>query len=277
MRGPRGGLQWIVALVLLGLSGAAEARADYRVRAYLQPDREVTEQESVRLIVEAEGQGSPQLAVSGLEDLNNLRVVGSPQRQFNSIWSNGRMNAKTSLSYTLIPLGPGPAEVPPLSVEVDGQRITTAALRFSVLRAQGGAPPHPAPRAPRGESDDQADVFLRAQLGVREAWVGQSVPLSVLLYTAERVSSPALASQPGLATFWVEDIDVDPNAEATRASIEGRRYDVFPILRKVLVPQSAGDVEIEPFVMQIPVTVRSGDPIESLFSLGRRRTVVRKT
>jgi hypothetical protein len=108
-------------------------------------------------------------------------------------------------------------------------------------------------------------------------WVGESVSLSVLLYSAERISSPGLAGEPALSKFWVEEIDVDPDAEASRATVEGRSYVVFPMIRKILVPQTHGDIPIEPFVMQIPVRMRRGDRFESLFSFGRTRTVVRKS
>ncbi len=277
---PRCRAAWAVALLALtGLAGAgAAAQGDYRVRAYIQPEQDITEQQTVRLVIEAEGQGSPQLSAGGLEGLENLQVVGRVERQFNSTWANGRLTARTSLVYTLLPLGAGAAAIPALSVEIDGRKVTTPPIQFNVGRAAAGTPPRSTTRQDgSGGASDAADVFVRAQLGSADVWVGESVSLAVLLYSAEQISTPATASQPALARFWVEELEVDPQAEASRATVEGRSYTVFPWIRKILVPQTAGSIEIEPFVLQIPVSVRSRDPFQSLFSLGRTRTVVRKT
>lgn len=272
---------WMLLLGLaatVGSGAAGQSGSDYRVRVYIQPDQDITEQQTIRLVIEAEGQGRPKLSVSGLSKATNLQIVAGPERVFNSTWSNGRMSASTSLVYTLLPKAPGPAVIPPLSLELDGEQSTTSPIRFEVQRAPAGVPPRSAPGASRPGSDEQrADVFLRAQLGSSEVWVGESVSLSVLLYSGERISSPSLAGEPSLSSFWVEEMDVDPNAEASRATVEGRQYVVYPMKRKILVPQSSGAIPIEPFVMQIPVQMRSGDRFESLFSFGRTRTVVRKT
>jgi hypothetical protein len=271
-------------LLLIGLvataaiGAAAQSDSDYRVRVYTQPDQDITELQTVRLVIEAEGQGRPKLSVSGLSKATNLQIVAGPERVFNSTWANGRMTARTSLVYTLLPRAPGPAIIPALSLEVDGEQTMTSPIRFEVLPAPAGVPPRPAPGTSRsGAVEERADVFLRAQLGSSEVWVGESVSLSVLLYSGERISSPSLAGEPSLSSFWVEEMDVDPNAEASRATVEGRPYVVYPVKRKILVPQTSGDIDIEPFVLQIPVQVRRGDGFESLFSFGRTRTVVRKS
>ncbi len=81
------------ALLLGGLATAlAQDDQPYRVRVRLQPDQDITTQQTVRLFIEAEGQGSPQLSVSGLNRLTNLRVVGGPDPVLpTKSASNGRM------------------------------------------------------------------------------------------------------------------------------------------------------------------------------------------
>jgi hypothetical protein len=119
-------------------------------------------------------------------------------------------------------------------------------------------------------------VFVRAELGTERAWVGQPVALALYLYSAERVvGNPALADVPSLSSFWVEEVAVDPNAEATRAVVEGRTYQVYPLLRRIVVPQTPGKVAIDSYVVQIPVQVR-GDPFV-FFSFGRARIGVRRS
>jgi hypothetical protein len=271
-------LGFLVTLCALAAmpTAAQSAGGGGEVRCYIEPDRDIHEQQTIRLVVEAEGQSSAKIAVSGLGGLKNLQVIGGPERRFSSLWSNGRLSATSVLAYTLIAKGPGPAEVPALTVELDGRTVTTTPLRFSVAAApagprRGGTPSRESAPA------DRADVFVQARLGAREVWVGQAVSLSLLLYSGERISSPSLVDGPALSSFWVENVEVDPEAEASRAVVEGRTYTVYPWERRVLVPQTAGEVEIEPFVMQLQVPVRTGDPFESLFGFGRAHTIVRQS
>lgn len=248
------------------------ATGDYVVRAFIQPDQDITDQQTVRLVIEASGQGGPQMSVTGLERLSNLTIASGPERAFNSTWSGGRMSAKTQLRYSLLPTAPGKALIPTLRVTVGGELYTTRPIEFEVRAAPAGPG---RPRASGGGGSDQADVFLESRTEGGDVWVGQAVPLSVLLYTAEEIAQPSIVSAPALSSFWVEDLDVDINAESSSATLDGRRYAVYPMVRKVLVPQTPGEVEIEPFAMQIPVQVRARDPFERLF--GRMQTVVRKT
>jgi hypothetical protein len=107
-------------------------------------------------------------------------------------------------------------------------------------------------------------------------WIGQPVPLNVTLYTAERISLQGWVEQPSFSNFWVEEIDVDPDAEAYRTQIGGQEFAAYPVLRKLLVPPGPGEFAIEPYVLQL--TVRQGrDDMMSLFSLGRSETIIRKS
>jgi hypothetical protein len=266
---------WLVAAATVV---GAQSGEDYRVRAYIQPAQDITDQQTIRLFVEAEGEGRPEMTVTGAGSLVNLEIVEGPHRSFHQVSADGRVSTTTSLIYTLLPRQPGPAEIPSLTVDVDGRKVPTRPIRFDVARAPSGVPPVAGSSPPgSGGEEERADVFLRAQLGAPEVWVGQTVSLSVLLYSGERIESLSLAGEPGLSGFWVEPLDVDPQAEASRTSVDGRPYVVYPIIRKILVPQTAGEIPIEPFVIRIPVRQRSSDPFESLFPLGRLRTVVRRT
>jgi hypothetical protein len=249
----------------------------YRVKAFIQPSQDITEQQTVQLVIEAEGEGNPKLEVSGLDNLTNLRLIGGPSHNFSSLWSGGRMTAKTKLVYTVVPEGPGPAGIPALTVSLEGRRVTTPPIRFTVQKAPAGVPPKPDPRRSRGKpAGDTVDVFVQSRLGAEEVWVGQAVSLSVLLFRGkEDIRGPSFIEQPSLSSFWVEDLEVDANAESSQVRVQGRPYIVYPMARKILVPQTAGEIEIEPFVMQMQVLLRTSDPFESLF--GRRQNIVRKS
>ncbi len=270
----------VVLVVGLSVAALAQSAAGLEVRAFIQPDFGITETQTLRLVLEIKGSpGGSEISVSGLGQLENLQIVSGPASKFSSRWSNGRMSSSTQVIYTLLPEGSGAAKIPALTVKIDGRSTTTDAIRFDVSRSAAGVPPRAGTRrGSAGPSGDGADLFIRARLGQTEAWVGESVSLEVWLYSTERFAGdPSLPSEPSLSSFWVEDIEVDPQ-DSVNEKVEGRVYRAIPMILKILVPQTSGEIDIEPFVMEIPVRVPSSrDPFESFFSLGRRQRVVRKT
>ncbi len=268
-------------LCLAAFAGGLALGADgYQVAARIQPDQGITETHQIRLILQATGAGQPKLTPPQLSKLTNLTVVGGPSQNFNSVWSNGRFSSTSQLIYMLQPNGPGPAEIPPLELLIDGKPHRTKPIRFTVGKVSGGVPPSAGNRRASPTTRGEADVFVRAELASRDVWVGESVPLTVSLYVAERErtpSNPQWTSEPALSSFWVETLDVDPNTESYAQTLEGRRYSVYPISRKVIVPQTAGDFEIEPFVLSMQVRAgRSRDRFD-IFSFGSTRTIARKS
>ncbi len=271
-----------VVVLVVGVSVAALAQpaGQLEVRAYIQPDFDIKETQSLRLVLEIKG-GVPgsEISVAGLRQLQNLEIVHGPASQFNSLWSNGRLTSTAQLVYTLLPQAAGPAKIPALTVHIDGGSFPTEPIRFEVGRSTAGVPPRSGTRGgSAGRSVADADLFIRAHLGQAEVWVGESVSLSLLLYSTERFAGrPSLAKRPSLSSFWVEDIEVDPQ-DSFNTKIEGRVYVAIPQLLEILVPQTSGTIDLEPFVMQIPVRVRSSnDPLERFFGLGRTQTIVRKS
>jgi hypothetical protein len=264
----------LLALVAALLPGGAARAESYEVSAFLEPNEGITEGQTVRLVLQAQGQGRPALEAPSLEGLQNLHIVGRPGSAFSSAWRLGRHSTTTQLLYTLLVEGPGPGEVPELALVVDGTAYRTEPIHFVAAAAPTvpSRPADPGSRDPAG-ADDRADVFLRAQVGSEEAWVGQAVPLSLLLYANEDFERPDFVSQPSLDGFWVEELGVDASGERFQALVDGRRYDVYPLARRMLVPQAAGVIEIEPFVMQIPVRARRSE----ILPMRRMQWVVRKT
>ncbi len=279
-RSPRRGTAAVVLVVALFAAARAQSAERLEVRAYIQPDFNITETQTFRLMLEIKGGASgSEVTVSGLGQLENLQVVSGPASHVSMRWSNGRQSSRTQLAYTLLPIAAGPATVPALTVKIGGRPYTTEAIRIDVGRSTAGVPPRAgSAQGSAGPAGDGADLFIRARLGKTEVWVGESVPLSVLLYSTQSFAGrPSLTNDPALSSFWIEDIEVSPQ-DSFNTKIDGRVYMAVPQILKILVPQTSGEIEIEPFVMQIPVHVRSsGDPFERFFSFGRTQNVVRKS
>lgn len=267
----------VLAALLLAVAGAGARAQDYQVTAFVRPDTNISDGRPIQFIIQVDGAGSPQVRPPAIPALENLEIVGGPNTNSQFSWRNGQASSQYQLIYALVADGPGPARIPALQLEVDGKSYTTEPIEFSVQASATGPPPAPgSPRPDAAESGDVHDVFLRAELGAREVWVGQPVPLAVTLYTAERISDWGWRSQPGFSDFWVETMTVNPDAEAFGAEIGGRSYTAYPVDRKVLVPPIPGRFEVEPYVAQLRVQRGSDSPFR-LFSLDRGEVVIRRT
>jgi len=257
------------------------AAPDYQVRAFVEPRGRISDTQTLRLVVEVQGQDFGSVAVPRLPALRNLRIVGGPSSSQSSVinfdGTQSRVLMTRQLIYTLLPDGPGPAEIPPIDVQVGSEIRRTEALRFEVERGPSGRPPASPDGGPAPAGGDGVPVFVGARLGAEEVWVGETVDADVTLYAATQVSGLDLFEEPSFTNFWVEDAKPDPNAEGYRTTIEGRPYNAYPIVRKVLVPATPGSYSLTPYGVRIQVSRSTGDVFRDFFGNAGARSVLRRT
>jgi hypothetical protein len=241
------------------------------LRAYVEPEQGISTQRSFRFVIHVDDPGRSQITPPTLPQIENLLVIGGPNTSTSFTWTNGRSKSTYQLTWLLLAERPGTFEIPALDVRVDGRVHRTSPIRFSVEKSAPRTP-SPAPGRPSASGATAEAIFLRAELGLEEAWVGQPVPLTVTLFTTLRISDPRWRQQPEFTNFWVENAEVDPDTEAYRTRVEGRVYTAYPIERKVLIPTAAGEFTIDSYVAQMHVR-RAGRDFFDIF--GRTETVVR--
>ncbi len=280
----------IRALLALGLLAVTPVAAadDVHVSASVLPSGRITDTTQVRLIIRVDGGSIPDVATPKLPAMKNLRVTAGPSSARNSSYSfdNGRISSSNALTltYFLVPGGPGQAEIPPFDVVVGGTTYRTQPLRFAVEAGRNGpAPPSGSQSAPpdddSGDTEESGsvDVFVQAKLGQSSVFSGQPVVLDVTLYAAAPVNGFNWTDLPTLPGLWAEDLPVDPSRERHVVVLNGRQYNAYPVARKLLVPTSSGALTVQPFTAQIQVRRASRDPFGAFFSLGGFMNVVRRT
>lgn len=264
----------------VGLAGAARA-ATPQVDAFAQPSDRVSDTEPIRLTVRIQGAELGDVTAPRLPALTNLRVISGPSTQSQFSWVNGQASASSSFTWVLLADGPGAAEVPAVQVRIGSAVYRTEPIRLQVTTGVRGPRSAPAPgRAPdpRGTTTTAAaDVFLRAELGASEVWVGQPVTLSVSLYSTVDVASIQWRDVPTLSNFWAEDVPVDPSTERFRSAVGGRPYVVYPLQKKILMATTSGEVGIEPYGAEFQVRRSGGDAFADFFNSRRFEQVIRKT
>jgi len=272
---PRGVAGWgLVALLVVG--GSPVVAADPVVRARIEPGGRITDSQTIQLIVEVEGEEFSDISVPRLPALRNLKLVSGPSTSQSSVFhfdgTRSRQVMTSQVIFGLVAEGPGAAEIPAIEVLVGDDVMRTEPIRFEVERGATGRP-----TSPGAVPEADVPVFIEARLGSKEVWVGEPVDIDVTLYAAARVTGLNMVEEPSFANFWVEDATPDPSAEAYRTNVEGRAFNAYPIVRKVLVPTTPGTFTVDPYGTQIQVSRSSGDLLRDFFSNVRSRTVMRRS
>ncbi|ANM28883.1 hypothetical protein ABI59_03600 [Acidobacteria bacterium Mor1] len=269
------GVRWfgILALLLMVFLPAA-AQEGVRLQAFVQPSAGITEADAFNLIIRIEADKQLPSPRAKLPRLQNLKLLGGPQTSQQMRWINGKMTNSVTLTYSLYPDGPGAARIPPVEVTLGAETFRTDPIDLQIARSgsRGGGGTRESLPA------DGVDAFVEARL-LEEGpvYVGQPVTLLVTLFSRPSPSGFSFRQEPTFANFWVENDTVDPDGEAYRATANGKTYRAFPMVRKVLIPSSAGSFTLDPYIGQFQVRTGRGDDFFDLFSRGRSRTVVRKT
>jgi hypothetical protein len=251
----RGAHRGAVALGLLLAAGPA--RAEFTLRSEVD-SRKVGVEDQVQLTITVEGAGAPDEIP--LPPLKNLELVGGPFQSTQVSIVNGRMSQSRSLSYVLQPRAVGSAEIG--AVRAGGQSAPAIAIEVVKGRLAQPRPQRQDPFAgsPFGDPfrDPLDDIFGRAQArgaaprveveaqpSRTRLRVGEPFVLTYWLYTQTSVSDLQFKDAPQFAGFWVEELDKPQTSTSGEpATLDGRSYRRFPVLRKLLFPTKAGSLTI---------------------------------
>jgi hypothetical protein len=214
-------------LVAAASQAAVTARVDRSV---------VSEQETLRLILESSGQ-----QVQGEPDFSVLRqdfdILGSGKSSHVSI-VNGRVDARTEWMVSLAPKRPGRVLIPPIRIGNE----TSSSLTIEVK----AAPDTPV-------QGDSRDVFLEVQVDDPSPYVQAQVVYTMRLFHAVDLSGSQL-TEPEAGHAVVRRIGSDVRYQTRR---DGRPYWVLE-RRYAVFPQAHGKLTIESplFTGKVPETAR---------------------
>lgn len=256
MSGPGDAARLLAQAALLLLLPAA-VRAEFTLRSEVDA-RKVGVQDQLQLTITVEGSGAPDAIP--LPALVNLDVVAGPFQSSQISIVNGRMSHSRSESYVLKPRAAGRAEVG--AVQAGGQSAPAIAIEV----VAGSIRPREPERADPFEQDPIEELLgrrrrpetLRLLMEARPSRtrlrVGEPLVLTYWLYTQTSVGELQFKQAPQFAGFWVEDLERSrepPQGEP--ATVEGQRYQRFPVLKKLLFPTKAGSLTIPATAFRIAI------------------------
>ena len=190
----------------------------------------------------------------GQPDLTGLDYYGASTSQSVSI-VNGSMTVKYSVYYTVAAPKAGTYKIPPVTAEYNGKTYKSKEL---VITAQDNPQQNQAqnqggqnPQQPQQRDDEQVsgsgNLFIDVNVNKKEVYVGQHIVLSAGFYSRYSIQELADTKLPSYNGFWVKDIATPSRITLQQKLINGVPYSYGLLHKKVLIPQRAGELVIEPY------------------------------
>ncbi|MEE4255412.1 MAG: BatD family protein [Bacteroidales bacterium] len=201
-------------------------------------------------------------------EIKDFRVLSGPNISTSQSYQviNGKMSASTTVSYIyyLQAFKEGNFEIPPASIEVDGETVSSRPVSIEVV--QGNAARSGNAVKQGGNTDGQQsdgltkdDVFVKAFISNRNPYQGEQVVFTYKIYTANvpisDIDIENLASFPG---FWATNLSSDrQQIEPGQEVINGREYMTGELYKAALFPQKSGEIVIEPKKLNCTAQLRT--------------------
>lgn len=226
-----------VLVVVCGLLACLAHAAEPRVSAVIQPAT-IPLGESAQLSIQFDNcQPAARPQIAGLEGLD-IAYTGSSTHV--SI-VNGQQTVSLRLAYALRPTRPGEFQIPALTIPISGKNYATEPVRLRVLRPNEAAP---------ATATNQL-AFLRLETPKDEVYVGEVLPVEILLYylRAQDIQIPPLTA----AGFTLGKLIQLPAAEAV---VDRQRYRVVG-LRTTAQAAKEGALTLGPAECQLNLLISS--------------------
>ncbi|MDH7514534.1 MAG: BatD family protein [Bacteroidota bacterium] len=186
----------------------------------------------------------------------NFLTLAGPSTSQSMQWVNGRMSSSISWIYVLQPRAVGTYTIPPATIVYDGRPMKSNAVTIKVVSP---APSRKQPD-PRGKEDQDIplgnDLFVRASVEKRTAFVGEPIFVTYKLYSRVRFRIDNISKIPRMVGFWSEDIDMPSQIRPEIEILDGNQYEVYTLKKVVYFPTQAGTLTIDPFEINCTVQVR---------------------
>jgi hypothetical protein len=161
---------------------------------------------------------------------------------------NGRRSSSFSYTYTLAAQKEGTYTIAPASAVINGVVYKSNEIQLKVVKGASSTPQSSGrsntSQGQNGVSSD--DLIVKINLNKSKVYVGESVLATFVLYSRYQALELQEFESPSFNGFWSEEI------ENLRASwddkielINGKQYRKATLRQVVLIPQHAGNIEIE--------------------------------
>ena len=186
-------------------------------------------------------------------DLSTFHVLSGPSQSNQTSIVNGKYTKNVTISYILQPKKEGSFQIGSASIISGGKTLLTKPNNIKVSKSA---------------KETQQNLFLKAIVNKTNVYQGEELVVIFRLYTKVTVLNYASSKAPDLNGFWSQDISQSNQSQSKTEVLNGIKYQVYDIMKKVLFPQRNGKLQIDPleceFIARVPVAgqKRSNDPFD---------------
>jgi len=189
-------------------------------------------------------------------DFVNFKVLAGPSQSSSFSSINGKTSYKLTYSYVIQPISKGTFTIPSASITYDGEVIKSNTVRVTVTDAVA---------IPKDPNDPryiaQENIHLVAEISNVRPFVGESISVTYKLYVNTNkvnVQNYRESSSPSFGGFWNQNIELRRGAGAQNGTYGGKPYRYVVLKKAVLIPHTAGELELDPLEMEITAGVPMG-------------------
>lgn len=273
-KGKIAGIVGIAALLLMQSYGLF-ARPGFQASA----PGVVSAGEQFRYVLLLDGSGTD----LKLPDLAGFRLVSGPATSSSTSiqYINGQMTRTQSSTYTfvLLALNEGEYTIGPASIVSEGKTIESNPVTIQVSGGQAVipslSPQTTSPPTSRTADSGNADMFIRTTVSSANVFQGQPVAVTFKFYTRLDVSNLENPKPPSFTGFFRQEIETSPLRSLEREVLNGQIYATGILGKVLLFPQRTGELDIEPYELDVAVRERVAPSDRSVFDdfFGRVQTV----
>ena len=184
-------------------------------------------------------------------EFEGLQFLGRGNSESRSISGTGEIQVKKIFTFYLAALSNGTYTIKPATLTVRNKTFNSKAVTIKVVdNASRGSSVTPNTNNQNLPSDD---VFIRAYLDKKEAYVGEQVLLTFKLYTRYNIRNytPPTTNYDG---FWKKDVTIN-RPQLQREVVNNKVYNTAILHQVILFPQLAGNQSLNPAEMSASVEV----------------------
>lgn len=275
----------IIAGVIL-MSFPAVRAQDIDIVAYLSKTA-VTVNQEFELNIELSGSGANDAPPPAVPDLGNFAAYLGSGTSTSMQWTNGQMSTKITYSFHYVATLEGSFTIPAIEYPLKGKTLKTQPIDITVTKSRARTPARrqPTPQTQPGQQTQDIDelVYLKAEVDKKRVYQNEPIVVSYQIYFALQITTYGIPNLPNTVGFWTEDFEMPSRPQAQTKIIDGQRIQVAEIKKVALFPQSPGEKELEPLVVeceiQVPDQRRRRSAFDSFFDdpfFGFNRTVRRR-
>ncbi|MGB5894992.1 MAG: BatD family protein [Ignavibacteriaceae bacterium] len=186
----------------------------------------------------------------------NFLVLSGPNQSTSIQIINGVQSGSLSYNYVIQAKSIGTFSIGTASIEYNGESFKTKPIKITIVKGSS-KPKKQKQDAEISDEEIAKNLFIRAVVDKRKAFLGEQVTVTYKLYTRLNIAAQmSISKLPQYQGFWAEELETSSNITFATEVIDGKQYRVGVLKKAALFPTQAGKLEITPFELTVPIQLR---------------------